>query len=290
MPSRSLVWPVTGCRLPSAAFRSPRVSSTPARQALQELLERLARRLVDRAQDLVELDRRLTCAWSSSRRRAARPRLVAGRQLDVGLAEQRLQPQDRAGVARDRRVLRLDLHRHARPVAVQARLPHAADAHAGDPHVGGVGELRRLVEVGLQRYCLARERRSGRRTSSRGRAGSRSREREQDHHRQLGPLGARACSPRALLRRAPWGTGRRRSGPGASAACARADRGVQQRRERRVRAAAPRRRSSSRPPPARARSRRARPRSTGSSSRCGRTRRARTGSPPPGRAGCSPAR
>ena len=62
---------------------------------------------------------------------------VAGGQLDVGLAEQRLLAQDRPGVVGDRRVLAVELDRRVgEPVVREVDRLHLADRDPGDPHVG----------------------------------------------------------------------------------------------------------------------------------------------------------
>ena len=88
---------------------------------------------------------------------------VAGRQLDVGLAEQRLLAQDRPRVGGDRRVGVVELDRRHRRVGVLALaeldLRHLADRDAGDPHVGLVREQARLGERNLDRVALRLQRR-----------------------------------------------------------------------------------------------------------------------------------
>ena len=71
----------------------------PLRERLLPDLERLARPRVERAEDLVQLDgrRHLRVGQRAVLGQQCRA-LVAGRQLDVGLAEQRLLAQDRARV------------------------------------------------------------------------------------------------------------------------------------------------------------------------------------------------
>ena len=89
-----------------------------------------------------------------------RSALGAGRELDVGLTEQRLLAQDRAAVLGQGRVLVLQLDgRVGAPVVAEIDLLDPADVDPGDPHVGFLGELRGLgeirveaVAVGLQRH------------------------------------------------------------------------------------------------------------------------------------------
>ena len=85
--------------------------------------------------------------------------LVAGRQLDVRLAEQRLRAQDRARVSRDRRVALVELDRRVgRLAGAELELDDLADGHAGDAHVRLLGELRRLAEADVEAVALRLER------------------------------------------------------------------------------------------------------------------------------------
>ncbi len=92
--------------------------------------------------------------------------LRAGRELDVGLAQERLLAQDRPGVFGDRRELGTDLeHGLGRVVALdplvrgrQADLLHLADGDAADPDVGLGRELRGLGEVGRDAVALRLQR------------------------------------------------------------------------------------------------------------------------------------
>ena len=134
-------------------------------QLLDPVLERLTRLWVECREDLVELGGALDPRVrqpATVRQHAGAP--VPRRQLDVGLAEQRLLAQDRVGVLRDRRVRRvqLDLHDRARAALVELLRLHLADVHAGHPHVGLLGERRGLrhvhgepVALGLQRHRAA---------------------------------------------------------------------------------------------------------------------------------------
>ena len=82
------------------------------RELVHPRAERVARARVERAEDLVELDRRRDLARGSAPPSGSfGGRRPAGRQLDVGLAEQRLLAQHRAGVARQRRVALVELDR-----------------------------------------------------------------------------------------------------------------------------------------------------------------------------------
>ena len=129
---------------------------------LHPFLEGGAGPLVEGAEDLVELHRfghvgpRQAVAVVQGR---AVP--VAGRQFDVGLAEQRLRPQDRPRAPRQRRVLVFDVDRRLRLLAVGRLFDrlHLADRDAGDPHVGLFGELGRLLEGDLDLVRLRLERR-----------------------------------------------------------------------------------------------------------------------------------
>ncbi len=103
------------------------------------------------------------CTWpSGSRPPSAQvgPAAVAAAELDVRLAQQRLDPQRRAGVGRDRRVLALDLERceRAAVLGVDLQSDDAADVDAGDSHVGAAGELVGLRERDLDPVTLGGER------------------------------------------------------------------------------------------------------------------------------------
>ena len=99
-------------------------------------------------------------------RRRGLPGLLPERQLDVGLAEQRLLAQDRPGVAGDRRELGFDLDlRLGRVLAVDPLVDRRqldrldlADRDAADPHVRLGGELGRLREVGGDPVALGLQR------------------------------------------------------------------------------------------------------------------------------------
>src|SRR5215211_3351536 len=142
-------------------------------------LEGLPRALVEGVEDLVDLggvlglpdaersalrDRTdfLRTGVGGSARRTERnrggllARLGPGGELDVGLAEQRLLPQDRARVRVDGRELRVDLDRRLGRVLPRDTLIGGReldrldlpDRDARDPYVGLRRELRRLREVG----------------------------------------------------------------------------------------------------------------------------------------------
>ena len=91
---------------------APRPATTRACVCIQ-VWNACARLGVERAEDLVELDGRrdLRARQRARRRGSCCAPCVPGRQLDVGLAEQRLLAQDRLRVGRDRRVLGVELDR-----------------------------------------------------------------------------------------------------------------------------------------------------------------------------------
>ena len=164
------------------------------------LAERGLGRVVERAQDLVELDRRLDLAVVEEGpigqlARAPVPR----RELHVGLAQQRLLAQDRARVPRDRGVLAVDVERHGRRDAALVELLRTDLAHgdARDPHVGLLRERRRLGEVDLQLVGLRLQRNRAAERQPEEQQQPEARQRE-DHHRQ-DPADARGL----LLQLAP---------------------------------------------------------------------------------------
>ena len=156
---------------------------------------------VEGAEDLVELDR-FGDVWRVGQGAAVgelRPVAVARGQFDVGLAEQRLGAQDRPRVRRDRRVLVVDVDRGQRLFAVgrQVDVLHLADRDAGDPHVGLLGELGRLVEGDLDLVGLRLER---------GRAAEGDPEEEQDAEagqREAGDDEELGCAGGALAHSVP---------------------------------------------------------------------------------------
>jgi len=85
---------------------------------------------------------------------------VAGRDVHVGLAQQRLLAEHRARVLGDRRVLVLDLHRddRARAALVELLLLDLADVDAGDPDVGFLRQRGRLGHPHLEAEALRLER------------------------------------------------------------------------------------------------------------------------------------
>ena len=142
-----------------------------------------------------------TWAWSEravllQRRRARRPR----RELDVGLAEQRLLAQDGPRVRRQRRVAGIQLDRRHGPARLVVRLEllDLADRHAGDPHVGLGGELRRLGERDLHAVALGLERHGAAERQPQEQQQAEARQREH-HHR--GDPAERGCG---LVHPAPW--------------------------------------------------------------------------------------
>ncbi len=124
-----------------------------------------ARLRVEGAQDLVELDGLRDVPGREpptvlDRARGRRP----GAELHVGLPEQRLLPQDRARVLRDRHVAGVDLELRVRQPGLLVRLEglDPADAHARDADVGLLGELGGVgegdghaVSLRLQRHRAA---------------------------------------------------------------------------------------------------------------------------------------
>jgi hypothetical protein len=131
------------------------------RRLFDPLLERRPRGLVERGEDLVELDRllHLRARDRAAVRQVALVR-VTRRQLRVGLAEQRLLAQDELRVLRDRRVLRVDverdLGRHA--ALVELLRLDLADRDPGHAHVGLVGEVGRLGHVHREPVALRLQR------------------------------------------------------------------------------------------------------------------------------------
>ena len=138
------------------------------RQAAHEPLEVAPGPLVERPRHLVELDRGedLLARQVPAIGQLAGLRVARG-ELHVRLAEQRLLAEDGLGVTRNGRVLRLDLDQRARAVAAEVDGHHAADLHARDAHVGRLGQLRRLVEVGAEAGTSAPRAATARRTTSR---------------------------------------------------------------------------------------------------------------------------
>jgi hypothetical protein len=122
-------------------------------------LERLARRLVERANDLVDLHRILR--GGPRERVAVLERLrtaLARSQLHVGLPEERLRPQQHARVARDRRVRLLELDRGQRAAVHELLVHDLAYVDAGHAHVGLLDEQRGLVEGRLEAVLLGPQR------------------------------------------------------------------------------------------------------------------------------------
>ena len=150
-----------GARFPSASLTSRPWSPIRARLLLHPDLERGPRVAVERAVDLVELHGRRDLRLGE--RAAVGERLgvrAPRRELDVGLAQQRLLAQDRARVRGHRRVPRLQLDRHGRPAGLIVGLDRLdpPDRHAGDPHVGLGGERGRLGERDVEPVALRLER------------------------------------------------------------------------------------------------------------------------------------
>jgi hypothetical protein len=132
-------------------------------QVLLPGAEARARLGVECLEDLVELDglAHARVGQEAAVGHGARLALVAGRELDVGLAQQRLLAQDRVGVAGDRRELARELDRRHRAAGVRGvkRLDaHLADADARHAHVGLHGELRGLREGDLELMALGLQR------------------------------------------------------------------------------------------------------------------------------------
>ena len=131
------------------------------RLVLHPDLERLARGGVKRRQDLVERDIGLDLPIGEpSAVRQIWPAAVAAAELDVGLAEQRLDPQSRPCVGGDRRIPSLDLERRERAavLAVDLQSDNGPDVDAGDPDVRATGELVGLGERDLDPVTLGGER------------------------------------------------------------------------------------------------------------------------------------
>ena len=165
-------------KLPNASFRSslrwPFVIAPSS--SLTQSLNAWRVCWVERREDLVQLGGALDPRVrqpATVRQHAGAP--VPRRQLDVGLAEQRLLAQDRVAVLRDRRVRRveLDLHDRARAALVELLRLHLADVHAGHPHVRLLGERRGLRHVHGEPVALAASAAPSRRTRATGRSGSR---------------------------------------------------------------------------------------------------------------------
>ena len=155
------------------------------RRLRDPVAEGLLRLRVEDPQDLVELHRRLDLRAAQRGAVAERAVLaVAGRQLDVGLAEQRLLAQDRARVARDRRVLRVDVERGGGGVAAPVELlrEHLSDGDPGDPDVGLLSQRRGLGEVDLELVLLRLQRDRPAEREPQEQQDAERRERE-DHHR-----------------------------------------------------------------------------------------------------------
>jgi hypothetical protein len=112
----------------------------------------------------------------------------ARRDVDVGLAEDRLLAQDRGRALAQRHVLALQLERRERPVAVRVELlaHDLADRHAGDPHVGLAGELRGVRERDLDLVALGAERDGTAEREPQEQQQPDAREREQHHRHDPG--------------------------------------------------------------------------------------------------------
>jgi hypothetical protein len=173
-------------------------------------------RLVERAQDLVELDglRHVALGQPAVLRHGLR-RLRARRELDVGLAQQRLLAQDRVGVGRDRRVLVLELDRHVGQAGALVGLEvlDLADRHAGDAHVGLLGQRRGLREGDVEAVALGLERHRAAEGQPEEQQQAEARQRE-DHHRgdAAGARGALVHALAPIIRRSipvpGWTSGR----------------------------------------------------------------------------------
>jgi hypothetical protein len=140
----------------------------PARGGDRELLhpglERRPCPGVEGPEDLVELHRGLDlCPGQGSVLRQLRSVAVSLGELDVGLAQQRLLPQHRPGVGRDRRVAAVDLEGGDRQVPVRARVLevdrlHLADRDVRDADVRLDRELGCLVERDVDPVALRLQR------------------------------------------------------------------------------------------------------------------------------------
>ncbi len=109
--------------------------------------------------------------------------LVPGCELEVGLAEQRLLPEDRLRVLRDRGVLlvELDLDDRARTALVELLRLDLSDVHARHPDVGLLGERRRLLHVHREAVALGVERHRAAEREPEEDQDREHRERERDH-------------------------------------------------------------------------------------------------------------
>ena len=161
------------------------------RGLLHPLTERLPRLRVERPEDLVELDGGLHLAVGElaavgQHRRAAAA--LAGRQLHVGLSEQRLLPQDRLRVLGHRGVALAHVDRDHRAGAALVELhPHdLAHVHAGDAHVRLLGERGGLGERDLELVALRPERYRAAERDPEEQQDAEARQREH-HHREDPP-------------------------------------------------------------------------------------------------------
>ena len=158
--TRSPASSANGDRLPSAAFTSsPRPANAravPFRNRWRS--SRVGLSSARRISSSSTVGRTWVAGSSASSGRSPLSS-VARRQLDVGLAEERLQPQRRPRVLRDRRVRGVDLDLDARRGLDLLGLLHVAHGHARDAHVGVVGELGGLLEVRLEAVALRGDRR-----------------------------------------------------------------------------------------------------------------------------------
>ena len=164
------------------------------RDVLLPGLERRPRRLVERTEDLVQLDgvrdlrpRQLAPLRQGVLRQRAGV-LGARGELDVGLPQQRLLAQDRAGVVGDRRVPLIDLELGVgEPLVAELDRLDATDRDSGDSDVGLDRKLGRLVErdrhpiaLGLQRGRAAEREPQEQQQPE---AGDRERDRDQELNR-----------------------------------------------------------------------------------------------------------
>ena len=163
-------------------------------ERLLPLLEVLARRLVEDLEDVLDGLHLVDLRVGQPRPVLERGRLRrAARDRDVRLAADRLRPQDRARVRVQRRVLRVDLDRRERLLAVlgHTQVGDPPDRHARLPHRRRIGQLERLRERDLDPVSLRLERRVPAERQPQRQGKSRARDDEQDHDRDPGRAGSR---------------------------------------------------------------------------------------------------
>ena len=157
---------------------------------------------VEGAEDLVELHG-LGDLGVGERAAVGDPGAVAAArgQLDVGLAEQRLGAQGRAGVGGQRRVGVVDVDRRQRVLAVgrERHVADFADRDAGDADVGLGDQRRRLVEGDLDLVGLGAERGRAAEGDPEEEQDAEARQREAGDHREAGGAGRLLVHGQACL-------------------------------------------------------------------------------------------